>query len=122
MGIGQVELQGGLQRLQDFSILRQHEENRPMVEQLQTQVEFTEQMQTNSERVADSAQTDADSEALGEEGQGSEYAGDGGRRRKKAAAVKEEKKGPPEGAVFIKGNSPNAGMHSLKGGEFSITI
>ncbi len=120
MGIGQVELQGGLQRLQDFSILRQNEENRPSIEQLQTSVEFTQEMQQNADRVADSAQTSTDSEAMGEEGQGEEYAGDGGRRRR--LAVKEEKKRPPDGAVFIKGNTPDARLHSLKGGDFSITI
>lgn len=115
MGIGQVELQGGLQRLQDFSVIRQNEENRPMLEQMQSAVDFTEEVQEMSERVADSAQTAPEGEAG--EGEGQEYAGDGGRRRRQAG-----RNGPGDGVVYVKGADPNGKRHLLKGGDFSISI
>ncbi len=118
MGIGQVELQGGIQRLQDFSAIRQNEEDRPVVEQMQTSVEFTEEMQNASERVADSSQTTTDSENMGEGEGGNEYAGDGGRRRRGG----KEGEHSPDGVVYVKGADPKARGHLLKGGDFSIKI
>ncbi len=119
MGIGHVELQGGLQRLQDFSVIRQNEENRPEIEQLQNAADFIQEAQENSSRVADTARTDTEGE-LDQNAGGEEYAGDGGRGRRKKTV--EEKEMPSEGVVFMKSNDPSAKWHSLKGGDFSITI
>ena len=120
MAIGHVELQGGIQRLQDFSAIRHNEENRPTMEQAQSAIDFRQEVNTQAERVADSRDTDPDGAGLNGEGRGNaRYRGDGGKRRRSAEEKKE--KAQSDGKVFIKA-SPGDQWHPIKGGDFSITV
>ncbi len=81
MAIGMVELQGTINRTQDFQQLQQHENERGILHNAQQQVQVEEKVQHDTTSVHNkenaAAETDAD------ERQGSAYGGDGGRQRNK---------------------------------------
>ena len=84
MSIGFVELNGGIQRTQDYATVKHNEEHRVVVDQSNIQTQFSKQVQEKSTRVkrGDDAQNTNQRHDAKEKGK-NEYYGDGGRRRQK---------------------------------------
>lgn len=98
MAIGAIELNGAIQRTQDYSPIKQNEDNKAMFNQLASQNEFEKTVGNSLTRVNQGAETRKEDKGFDPRTKGSnEYAGDGGRYRKKPAAF--------EGVVPVKGYS-----------------
>ncbi len=96
MAIGFVEMNGMNLRTQDFSILKQHEDARPLAEQQQLQDGQDKRVLRDARSVQhgeDSSKSDTHADAR-EKGKNT-YMGDGGKNRRKPA---------DDGKVIIKGN------------------
>ena len=78
MGLGPVELNGVISRTQDYSVIKQNEDNKGIVNQQAFQNTFEKELDIRHTQVGDN-----------------EYYGNGGRQRKK------EKN--PNGKVIVKG-------------------
>lgn len=96
MTISRIELQGQITRTQDFTTIKQNEDNKGMVDQLNYQKVFDQNVETKVRQVrqGDRSENEGKSFDAKEEGNG-RYSGDGGKRRKK-----EEK----DGRVVLKGH------------------
>ena len=93
-----VELNGMIGRTQDFSALKQNEDNKPLIDQSHIHVEIEKKEDRDANTVKNTAEAmkqDTHADAR-EKGKGS-YAGDGGRKR--------PGKLPEEGRVIRKGQS-----------------
>lgn len=98
MAIGPVEMNGMITRTQDFTTIKQNEDNKGMLQQTTMQAHKKQEIDHQMNRV--NRGDDAEQEKKNydaKEKSGGQYAGDGGKHRKK----KEEK---TEGKVIIKGN------------------
>lgn len=95
--ISHIELQGQITRSQDFTTIKHNEENKGMVDQVNYQQVFEENVETKVRQVrqGDRSENEGKRPDAKEEGNG-RYSGDGGRRRKK----KEE-----DGRVVLKGHN-----------------
>ncbi len=84
MTISRVELQGQVTRAQDFTTIKQNENNKGMVDQTNFQNQFTQTVESKVRTVhqGDQAENRGKRFDAKDKGNGS-YAGDGGRRRKK---------------------------------------
>ena len=84
MAIGAIEFTT-ISRAQDFSIIKQNEDNKVMVDQsnFSTQMQKHTEQQTRQVQSGDETQWQEHRPDAKEKGNGN-YAGDGGRRRKKA--------------------------------------
>ncbi len=96
MGLGPIELNGVISRTQDYSTIKQNEDNRGMVNQMAFQDSFEKELDVRRSQVVqkDDIRKEEKKFDAREKG-GNEYQGDGGRRRKK-----EEN---PNGKVIVKG-------------------
>lgn len=83
MAIGSISLQGQISRAQDFSTIKQNEDNKVIVDQGNFQTHFEKEVHQNLNRVRQSDETDNQGKKFDakEKGDG-QYSGDGGRRRK----------------------------------------
>lgn len=99
MAISRVEIQGQVTRAQDFTTLKQNEDNKSLVNQsnFQRQFESNVENKLNQVRQGDRAENEGKRFDAKEKGNGS-YSGDGGSKRKKEENHKGEK-------VFLKGSS-----------------
>jgi hypothetical protein len=99
MTISRVALQGQVTRAQDFTTIKQNEDNKGMVDQTNFQRQFDQSVDNRLRQVnqGDRAENEGKRFDAKEKGSGS-YEGDGGRGRKK-----EEKE--QDGKVLIKGRS-----------------
>lgn len=100
MAVSLVELNGMIGRTQEFSALKQSEDNRPLVEQANMQIRHEKEIDANAGKVqatdeADKMQNHADAK---EKGNGN-YMGDGGKKRNPKEKV------PQDGKVVLKGTS-----------------
>lgn len=84
MAIGSISLQGQVTRAQDFSTIKQNEDNKVMVDQGNFQSHFNKEVKQNLSRVHQSDDTDNPNKKYDakEKGNG-QYSGDGGKNRKK---------------------------------------
>ena len=106
MALGVSEIQGGIQRMQDISIIKQNEDNKVLIDQSQTENAFSQEVQDRSEQVGDTAETRPDTQGFDASEQGAgEYIGDGGRRRKNGGKKSEEEEKRADGTVFVKSAS-----------------
>lgn len=99
MAIGMIELQGSIQRTQDYTTYKHQENAKPMVDQANFQMQLdkkTDEKLTQVVKGDDAARGENHADAK-EKGKGS-YAGDGGAGRKKQDV-------PKEGKVVLKGVS-----------------
>lgn len=96
MTISRVELQGQVTRAQDFTTLKQNEDNKGIVDQSNFQRQFDRSVDNRLHQVhqGDRAENEGKRFDAKEKGNGS-YEGDGGRKRKK-----EEKE--KDGRVILK--------------------
>lgn len=83
MALGSISLQGQISRAQDFSTMKQNEDNKVVVDQGNFQSHFKKEVDQNLSRVHQSDDTENQGKKFDakEKGNG-EYSGDGGRRRK----------------------------------------
>lgn len=97
MTISRVELQGQVTRAQDFTTIKQNEDNKGMVDQVNFQRRFDQSVENKMRQVqqGDKAENEGKRFDAKDKGNGN-YSGDGGRRRKK-----EEKE--TDGRVTLKG-------------------
>ena len=97
MTISRVELQGQVTRAQDFTTIKQNEDNKGVVDQTNFQRQFDKTVDNRLRQVhqGDRAENEGKKYDAKEKGNGS-YCGDGGKNRKR-----EEKE--KDGRVFLKG-------------------
>ena len=97
MTISRVELQGQVTRAQDFTTIKQNEDNKGMVDQANFQRQCDQTVDTKLRQVhqGERAENEGKKFDAKEKGNGN-YSGDGGKNRKK-----EEKE--KDGKVFLKG-------------------
>ncbi len=97
MTISRLELQGQVTRAQDFTNIKQNEDNKGMINQANFQSQFDRTVETRVRQVRrqDEVEKHEKKYDAKEKGNGN-YAGDGGKRRKK-------ENGENEGKVFLKG-------------------
>lgn len=83
MAIGSISLQGQITRAQDFSTIKQNEDNKVMVDQGNFQTHFNKEVNQNMNRVrqSDNAENQGKKYDAKEKG-GGQYSGDGGKQRK----------------------------------------
>lgn len=83
MAIGSISLQGQISRAQDFSTIKQNEDNKVIVDQGNFQTHFNKEVNQNLNRVrqSDNAENRGKKHDAKEKGSG-QYSGDGGRQRK----------------------------------------
>lgn len=98
MTISRVEIQGQVTRAQDFTTLKQNEDNKGLVDQSNFQRQFDRNVENKLNQVHQGERTENEGKRFDakEKGNGS-YSGDGGSKRKK------EKKGN-DGKVILKGS------------------
>lgn len=100
MGIGPLELSGGVTRVQDFANMRHTEENKPAVDQVNFSNQFQREVRDRNETVKRGNDTTNNQKRFDAREKGSnEYEGDGGKRRN-------TKKGSNQGGnVSVKGST-----------------
>lgn len=99
MTISRVALQGQVTRAQDFTTIKQNEDNKGMVDQTNFQRQFDQTVDNRLRQVNQSNRTENEGKRFdAKEKGGGSYDGDGGQKRKK-----EEKE--KDGKVLIKGRS-----------------
>lgn len=98
MAIGSISLQGQISRAQDFSTIKQNEDNKVIVDQGNFQSHFNKEVNQNLNRVHQSDNTENQGKKFDakEKGNG-EYSGDGGRRRKGQEQDSKERQIPRRG-------------------------
>jgi len=99
MTISRIELQGQVTRAQDFTTLKQNEDNKGMVDQSNFQRQFDQAVDDKLHQVhqGDKAENEGKRFDAKDKGNGS-YSGDGGQKRKKEEPEK-------DGKVLLKGQS-----------------
>lgn len=99
MAIGMIELHGTIQRTQDFSVMKHHEDMKMDVEQSHYQLQSDKKVNQKANQIqkgddSDKSENHADAREKGK----NTYAGDGGQNRKKQEM-------PESGKVILKGTS-----------------
>lgn len=84
MAIGSISLQGQITRAQDFSTIKQNEDNKVVVDQGNFQAQFKKEVDQNLNRVRQSDDTENQGKKHdAKEKGGGQYSGDGGRHRRR---------------------------------------
>jgi len=84
MAIGPIELNGMISRTQDFSTVKQNEDNRGMIQQQTFQNQFERQIDLRHTQVVQKDDLRKDERKFDARDKGdNEYQGDGGRRKKR---------------------------------------
>lgn len=95
MAWGSIELTT-ISRAQDFTTIKQNEDNRGMLQQANLGQQMEKDLQQRTKEVRSSDNADWHSEKFDAKEQGkNEYAGDGGKKRKQDSQDKVEVKGRP---------------------------
>lgn len=82
MAIGGIEI-GSVSRMQDISIIKQNEDNKPMIDQANISVQVEKQADVQAHEVHDSNNAEwYDKKPDASEKGDNEYSGDGGKKRK----------------------------------------
>lgn len=98
MAIGIIELHGQVTRAQDYTMLKQNEDNRPVLEQANLGEQMTRQLERKAEEVNQTDKAEYYNRKFDAKDKGdNSYAGDGGRKRKKDGHGRED------GRVTLKG-------------------
>ena len=98
MSIRPVVLNGMIQRTQDVGNLKQQEDNRPIVEQQNIQIEQQKHEDQLTHRVQDPEEKENDGYRYAKEKGNNEYEGESGRHKKRREEEPEN-----EGKVILKG-------------------
>ena len=98
MAIGPIELQGTIARTQDFTTIKQNEDQKGLINQSNMQQQFNKEIKDRPHQVSQQENADFMNRKFDPQEKGdNQYAGDGGKNRQKR---KEE-----EGRVVIKGQT-----------------
>ncbi len=98
MSISRIELQGPIVRAQDFTTIKQNEDNKGMVDQSNFQMEFHKAVDNKLTQVQKGENAEGKGKGPDAREKGSnEYAGDGGKHRRKNSGQEED------GRVTLKG-------------------
>ncbi len=98
MAIGMIELQGQITRAQDYTTIKQNEDNKPMLDQMNFGEQMTRQVERKAEEVNQTDKSEYYNRKFDAKDKGdNEYRGDGGKKRKK--------QGREDGKVFLKGST-----------------
>ncbi len=102
MTISRIELQGQVTRAQDFTAVKQNQDNKGLIDQSNIQTQFDRNVEDKLHQVGQGERIENEGKRFDarEKGDGS-YAGDGGKQRKKG----EEKEKEEDGKVILKGQS-----------------
>ncbi len=100
MTISRIELQGQVTRAQDFTTVKQNQDNKGLIDQSNIQTQFDRNVDDKLRQVNQGERTENEGKRFDaqEKGDGTYY-GDGGKRRKK----EEEKES--DGKVILKGQN-----------------
>lgn len=99
MSISRIELQGTVARAQDFTTIKQNEDNKGMVGQLNIQKQTDESIEQKVQQVHQGDDVEQHEKRFDAKDKGNgQYSGDGGKKRKR-----EDK--PEDGKVIIKGRA-----------------
>lgn len=99
MSISRVEIQGQVTRAQDFTTIKQNEDNKGMVDQSNFQQQSVRDADNRMHQVNRGDQTENRQKRFDAKEQGSNtYSGDGGQKRKRQDAKE-------DGKVLVKGRS-----------------
>lgn len=84
MAIGGIEI-GSVTRMQDISIIKQNEDNKPLIDQANISMQIEKQVDSQAHEVHDSNNADwYDKKQDASEKGDNEYSGDGGKKRKQS--------------------------------------
>ena len=98
MAIGMIELQGQITRAQDYTTIKQNEDNKPMLDQMNFGEQMTRQVERKAEEVNRADKSEYYNRKFDAKDKGdNEYRGDGGKNRKKQSRE--------DGKVFLKGST-----------------
>lgn len=98
MGISPLELQGGIARTQDFSMIRQNEDQKAVLDQGHFQQQLDKQLNEKTHQVNQQANADYLNKKFDAKDKGSNsYHGDGGKKKKESDEGKNK-----NGNVFAK--------------------
>ncbi len=96
MAIGPIELQGTIARAQDFTTIKQHEDQKGLVDQSHFQQQFNKEINERPHQVTQSDKADFHNRKFDAKDKGdNQYSGDGGRNRRQ--------KPEEDGRVVVKG-------------------
>ncbi len=99
MGIGPIEFNGTISRMQDYSTVKQNEDNKGIINQQAFQNKFEKELDIRHSQVVQKDDLRKEEKKFDAKDKGdNEYAGDGGRRRRK-------KTENSDGKVEIKGHA-----------------
>lgn len=100
MTISRVELQGQVTRAQDFTTIKQHEDNKSFIDQANYQRQVNQNTEVKAHQIQQSDRAENEGKRYDAKDQGNgTYYGDGGQKRKK-----EEKEKNKDGKVVLKGH------------------
>lgn len=98
MAIGMIELQGQITRAQDYTTIKQNEDNKPMLDQMNFGEQMSRQVERKAEEVNQADKSEYYNRKFDAKDKGdNEYRGDGGKKRKKQSRE--------DGKVFLKGST-----------------
>lgn len=84
MAVGPIELNGAISRIQDYSVLKQNEDNKGMVNQQAFQTQFNKEIVNRHSQVVESDQLRKEERKFDAREKGdNEYQRSGGKRQKK---------------------------------------
>lgn len=99
MAIGPIELQGTIARTQDYSTIKQNEDQKGLIDQGNFQHQFNKEINERPHQITHSDNADFHERKFDAREKGdNEYSGDGGRERKR-------KREEEAGKVLLKGQS-----------------
>ncbi len=99
MSIGPLNLNGAISRVQDISIIRQNEDQKPVIDQNNIHQQITKEVTTKQERVHDADDTGNHEKKYDAKEKGSGTYSNQGRQRKKESQ-KEQPVAPASTSVF----------------------
>ncbi len=103
MTISRIELQGQVTRAQDFTTVKQNQDNKGLIDQSNIQTQFNRNVEDKLHQVGQGERTENEGKRMDarEKGEGSEggYYGDGGKRRR------QEDEKESDGKVILKGQA-----------------
>lgn len=84
MSISRIELQGTITRSQDYTTIKQNQDNKGMIDQSNFQTQFHKTIDTKSTQVHHSDNAESKEKRFDAKDKGNgQYAGDGGKQRKR---------------------------------------
>lgn len=98
MSISRIELQGTITRAQDYTAIKQNEDNKGMIDQSNFQTQFRKEVDSKMTQVHHGENAEYENKRFDAKDKGNgQYSGDGGRKRRRGTGQEED------GRVVVKG-------------------